>query len=232
MFSQTLPESGVPSGTPIAQARARSLERAERLVGAARDLANERQSASFTVHEVAARAGSSLKGFYRCFAGKDDLLVALLAEDSRIGADILTEQVAAHDDAADRMRACVTHLFELSTLPGAEGYARVLVSEHRRLSHERPDDLRAALAPIVDVLAREIDAAAASGHAESATPERDAETIFSLILDGIHDVSLGRIAPCDESEYLWQFCARALRVSDLAPMSPVPTAPTPPPEEP
>ena len=222
MFSQSLPEPRSPTGTPIEAARARSLERAGRLVAAARDLANERQSPGFTVHEVAARAGSSLKGFYRCFAGKDDLLVALLAEDSRIGAEILGEQVAAHGVPADRIRACVTHLFELSTLPGAEGYARVLVSEHRRLSQERPDDMRAALAPIVDVLAREIDTAARAGLAESPTPERDAETVFSLILDGIHDVSLGRVAPRDQAEYLWQFCGRALRISDPALISPAP----------
>ena len=43
------------------------------------------------VHGRAARgrAGLSLKAFYTCFRGKDDLLLALLAEDSRIGADVL-----------------------------------------------------------------------------------------------------------------------------------------------
>ncbi|HEV3452605.1 MAG TPA: helix-turn-helix domain-containing protein, partial [Acidimicrobiia bacterium] len=67
-------------------ARARSADRLERLVVAARDLANETGSASFTVAQVAARAGVSLKVVYRYFASKDDLLVALLEEDSRIGA--------------------------------------------------------------------------------------------------------------------------------------------------
>ena len=197
-------------------------ERAERLVEAARDLANERQSAGFTVHEVAARAGSSLKGFYRCFAGKDDLLVALLAEDSRIGAEIFAERVDAHPTHADRIRAAVTGLFELCTLPGAEGYTRVLVSEHRRLSQERPDDLRAALAPIVAVIEHAVDDAARAGEAESADPARDAATVFSLVLDGIHDLSFGRVDPRDRAEYLWQFCGRALRVSESAPIASVP----------
>lgn len=200
----------IPGGAPISAARARSVERAGRLVAAARELADEHHSAAFTVHEVAARAGSSLKGFYRCFAGKDDLLVALLAEDSAIGAEILAERVAAGRSHRDRLHTCVTGLFDLCTLPGAEGYARVLVSEHRRLSQERPDDLAAALAPIVDVVAAAIADAVDAGAALSDAPARDAETIFSLVLDGIHAVSFGRADAAARAAHLWQFCGRAL----------------------
>jgi AcrR family transcriptional regulator len=229
MFSQPAappdPEAPVrPSGVPetaVADTRARSVQRAQQLVAAARDLADEHHSAAFTVHDVAARAGSSLKGFYRCFAGKDDLLVALLAEDSRIGAEILGAWVQEQPTHVGRLRTCVTGLFALCALPGAEGYTRVLVSEHRRLSQERADELRAALAPVVDVITGVIADAARAGAAESAAPARDAATIFSLILDGIHAVSFGRAEPADQSDYLWQFCGRALRVADpVSSMSP------------
>jgi AcrR family transcriptional regulator len=203
---------------PRVAVRARSVERARRLVAAARDLADEHHSAAFTVHEVAARAGSSLKGFYRCFAGKDDLLVALLAEDSAIGAEILADRVVAAPRHEDRLRTCVTGLFELCTLPGAEGYARVLVSEHRRLSQERPDDLAAALEPIVSVIATTNAEAVAAEEAVSPDPDRDADTIFSLVLDGIHAVSFGRADADDRSEHLWQFCGRALGVADPRPV--------------
>jgi AcrR family transcriptional regulator len=210
MFS----EPAAHHGETLSAVRARSVERAARLVAAARDLADERHSAAFTVHEVAARAGSSLKGFYRCFAGKDDLLVALLAEDSRIGAEILAERVDAAASHEARLRTCVTGLFDLCTLPGAEGYARVLVSEHRRLSQERPDDLAAALAPIVAVIAGAIADAAGASVAASDDPARDGETVFSLVLDGIHAVSFGRADAADRAEHLWQFCGRALGVVD------------------
>ena len=216
MFSTVAP--AVTDSLPAA--RARSRERAERLVAAARGLADEHQSAAFTVHQVAARAGSSLKGFYRCFASKDDLLVALLAADSRLGAEILAERVAAEPAHPARLRACVTGLLDLCTLPGAEGYARVLVSEHRRLSQERADDLAAALAPIVTVIADAIADAVRSGAATSSTPARDAETIFSLVLDGIHAVSFGRADAADLAAYLWQFCGRALGVADVDPPRP------------
>src|ERR1700680_1675816 len=112
-------------------ARARSVDRLERIVDAARELANETGTAAFTVAPVAARADLSLQSFYRCCAGKDALLVALLEEGSRLGAAILREMVDAHLDGPARLHAYVAGLFELLTLPGALGYAGLLVREHR-----------------------------------------------------------------------------------------------------
>jgi AcrR family transcriptional regulator len=180
--------------------------RQERLIDAARELATETDSAAFTVAQVAERAGSSLKGFYACFAGKDDLLLALLEEDSRVGATLVTEQVAAHDDPVARLRAYVHGLFSLVAHPGALGYVGVLVREHRRLGEERPDDLRTALAPLVDLLARELDGAAGAGRAATPDPGRDAETVFGLLLSGVHEVTLGRREPHDEAADLWRLC--------------------------
>src|SRR4051794_31986913 len=78
----------------LEEPRARSVARMERLVAAARDLANESGNAAFAVAQVAERAGCSLKGFYRCFASKDELLLALLEDDSRLGAQLLSDSIA------------------------------------------------------------------------------------------------------------------------------------------
>lgn len=192
--------------------RARSVERLERFVWAARDLANEAGSASFTVAQVSRHAGLSLKSFYRCFAGKDDLLVALLEQDSRLGASILAEMVDEHDEPAARIRAYVLAVFDLLTHPGALGYARTLVSEHRRLAEERALTLRGALAPMVDLLAAQIALATDAGVAVSRDPARDAQTIFVLVLEGIHEVTLGHADPHEQSQYLWRFCGGALHI--------------------
>ena len=191
---------------------ARSVERLERFLAAARDLANEHGSASFTVAQVTQHSGLSLKSFYRSFGGKDDLLVALLEEDSRLGAGILGEQVEAHTEPVDRLRAYVFGLFELLTHPGALGYARMLVQEHRRLSEERPDELRVALAPMVDLLTAQIALAVETGASASAEPARDAQTLFVLVLEGVHDVALGHVEPLEQAEYLWRFCANGLAI--------------------
>jgi AcrR family transcriptional regulator len=182
------------------------LARSERLLDAARELANETGSAAFTVAQVAERGGASLKGFYACFAGKDDLLLALIEEDSRVGATLLASSVGAHDDPVDRLHAYVDGLFSMLTVDGAMGYAGVLVREHRRLGEDRIDDLRVGLAPLVDMLAAELEAAVAAGQAHTPDPAHDAEVVFRLLLTGIHEVTLGRRDPADEAADLWRLC--------------------------
>jgi AcrR family transcriptional regulator len=172
-------------------------DRPQRLVASARALANETGSAAFTVAQLATRAGVSLKAFYSCFRSKDELLLALLAEDSRMGAEILADQIGART-AQVALRAYVFELFDMLTLEGAIGYAGVLVRERRRLTEFHEDELRDALAPLVDLLARYID---------SDDPKRDARTMFAVLLDGIDDVVVGRVADTHElARYLQRFC--------------------------
>ncbi len=190
----------------LGPARARSVDRLERLVDAARVLANETGSAAFTVAQVAARAGVNLKGFYLYFAGKDDLLVALLEEDSRLGAELVRAQVEAHTDPEARLRAAVTGALNLITWPGALGYAGVLIREHRRLSESRPEELNRALAPLIDVLADEVQGAVDAGVASATDARRVARTMFALVLEAIHEVVLGRAEALTEAEFVWEFC--------------------------
>ena len=176
-------------------------DRPGRLVGAARALADESGSAAFTVAQLTARAGLSLKAFYSCFRGKDDLLLALLAEDSRIGAGVLAARIGERT-GAEGLRAYVFELFEMLTLPGAVGYAGVLVREYRRLTELHDDELRDALAPLVDLLA---------GNIDSDDPKRDARTMFGVLLGGIHDIVVGRAAdPHELACYLERFCTRGV----------------------
>lgn len=190
----------------VADTRARDVDRMERCIAAARELANETSSASFTVAQIAARAEVSLKSFYRCFPGKDELLLALLEDDSHIGARVLAARVGIQENPLAALHACVTELFAFLSLPGALGYAGVLVREHRRLSEQYPLELRVALAPLVELISVHISAATATTDAL-----RDAETMFRILLQGIDDVIVGRSRDAAElGEYLWQFCWNGL----------------------
>ena len=192
-------------------AATRSMERLERILDAARELADATEDASFTVAEVAERAGVSLKSFYRSFTGKDDLLLALLEEDSRAGAtmlrDALDRNAHADADAGARVERYVRTLFRLAR--EAPGYSRVLVQEHRRLSVERPVDLAAALAPLVDLLTEEIAAGTAVDD-----PGRSAEIVFAVLLDGLADVTLVGRDSKEVAATVWQFVAGGLRLDN------------------
>ncbi|MDP9335041.1 MAG: TetR/AcrR family transcriptional regulator [Actinomycetota bacterium] len=177
------------------------LDRPLRFVASARVLANETGSAAFTVAQLATRAGLSLKAFYSCFRSKDDLLLALLAEDSGIGADVLAGRIGTRTGPA-ALRAYVFELFDMLTPAEAMGYAGVLAREYRRLNQVHHDELRDALAPLVDLLARFI---------ETDDPKRDALTMFAVLLDGVHDVVFGRVADTQElARYLHGFCVQGV----------------------
>ena len=78
----------------------------------------------------------------------------------------------------------------------------MLVREYRRLVEHQPDEIHAALAPITDVIARRI---------QSDDPPRDAQTVFGVLIDGFHDVVLGRVDDVHaHAEYLYRFCAFGL----------------------
>ncbi len=174
-------------------------DRTARFVDAARDLANATGSAAFTVAQVAAHAHLSLKAFYRCFPSKDDLLIALLAEESRVGAALFEQLVAGADD---QLGAFVHELFAMATRPEYAGYAGVLAREHRRLMEHRPQATVAALAPLTDFVAARIT---------TSDPRRDAQTVFRLLMDGFHDVVLGRVDDVAEfADNLLGFCRYGL----------------------
>jgi AcrR family transcriptional regulator len=198
----------------LGDVRARHEARLERLVEAARRLANETGSADFTVAQVVAEAGLSLKSFYACFDGKDDLLCALLEEDSRIGASAVAAKLAPLDSPERRLRTFVDTLLEFAALPDARGYAAVLVREYHRLADQARDAHRASIAPLVGLLAGEIDGAMRAGLVRSGDPMRDSRTVFGMLLGEIADLVLNPGSPPADPEdvgaYLWEFLWRGL----------------------
>jgi AcrR family transcriptional regulator len=195
----------------LAGARARSVERLSQFVAAARALAAETGSSAFTVQQVVARSGQSLKSFYRHFESKDDLLLALLEEDIAVGALFLGELVSAHDDPVERVRTWFTGLFDLLAA-GEQAYVSVLVREHQRLSESRPDELDRAVAPFIDLLADELERGVADGTVRAPEPRRDARLMLHLVLGSIHELVLGRDdrRPDEVGAYVWDFCRRSL----------------------
>jgi TetR/AcrR family transcriptional regulator len=195
----------------LADARARSVERLSQFVAAARSLAAETGSSAFTVQQVVERSGQSLKSFYRHFAGKDDLLLALLEEDIAVGALFLEELIDVHAEPIDRVGTWVTGLFHLLAA-GGQAYVSVLVREHQRLSESRPDELAGAISPFVDLLAGELERGVRQGVVHSQEPARDARLVFHLVLGSIHELVLGRDArtPDEVGAYVWDFARRSL----------------------
>jgi AcrR family transcriptional regulator len=197
----------------LGDSRARSVARLSQFVAAARSLAEETGSSAFTVQQVVARSGQSLKSFYRYFAGKDDLLLALLEEDITVGAIFLGALIDEHDDPVERVHEWLVGLFDLMSA-GDQGYVSVLVREHQRLAETRSDQIDLAVAPFLDLLASDLQRCVDSGVVRRGDARRDAQLIFQLSLGAIH----GRVferddrQPADVAAYLWEFCWGGLAV--------------------
>lgn len=185
---------------------------AKRMVEAARSLMWEAGGTGFTVDQVVAAAGSSLKTFYRCFSSKDELLVALFADDARRGAEALDAMVARRP-APERLRTAVVGLFRFLSVDGQLPYAAALVGEHLRLAQARPDELAAVRRPFLDLFEREVAGAVRRGEIRVGDAGVDARTVFHLVLSHLHALVWHQIDedPKALSEQLWAFCAAALR---------------------
>lgn len=194
-------------------ARIRAAAHARQLVDAARQLALASGDSSFTVAQVARQAGVSVKTFYRQFARKDELLLALFEYDSRRGVERLRTAVESSDDPLTRLRAYVVGL--LGFLTEARDYAAMLVREHLRLAAAYPIELNQSLEPLLTLLTDEIEAAARTGAIRPAD-RRDAVVVLNLVLAHLHALALGQLdeEPTETAERLWRFCADALRPVD------------------
>jgi AcrR family transcriptional regulator len=156
--------------------RRRSQEQTSAFVSAARELAVKSGRLDFTVQEVVERARGSLRGFYRNFAGKEELCLALLEEMVAESRERIEKRLAGIDDPLERLDLIVRRLYVVER-GGSLGAS--ISKEVHFLAANRPDDLRHAHEPVVELLEREIRA----GIARGTFPGQDArKTAISLLV--------------------------------------------------
>jgi AcrR family transcriptional regulator len=187
------------------------MEQAKAVVDAARRLIAERGD-RFTTQELVKEAGIALQTFYRLFAGKDQLLLAVF-EDMIAENCAQYEQAARHlPDPIARLRFYVTAASRSIADDNVEIGPRFVTSEHWRLYQLFPDEMNRATQPFTDLVARQLELAAADGSLVPADVERDAWFVTKLVMAVFHhyafaDAEAGASTAADD---LWGFCHRAL----------------------
>ena len=200
------------SRSPMVQrSRTRSIRQAGQIVDAAIELTNEKGSA-FTIQELAKRADVALQTFYRHFAGKDELLLAVI---KRIVIEPLTafqERAKELPDPLTRLRFYVTMAIVSLGDAGLDARRRFVTAEHYRLHQLFPDELSEVVQAYRDLLIPEILAAADAGLLTSTDAKSDAWYITTLVMATYHHYSYATSnMPAEQlSEILWNFCLRAL----------------------
>lgn len=195
----------------VQRSRARSIHQAKVIVDAARRLI-ARKGGTFTTQELVKEAGVALQTFYRQFAGKDQLLVAVLED--MIGEAAVQYEERARDlpDPVARLRSYV--MDTLRTVGGQRGGAPAgfVVSEHWRLHQIFPDEIAQAMRPWHDLVLREIQAAEAAGLLHPRDAEQDAWLVTRLVTAVYHHHAFAASdrSPEEIGEQVWGFCLAAL----------------------
>lgn len=198
----------------VQRSRDRSVRQAKLIVDGARRLI-ELKGVFFTTQELVDEAGVALQTFYRHFASKDQLLLAVFEEEiaqqvAGIRADGLTLP-----DPVQRLRFYITAALRVfhDTTPSDAAIAasRFVTAEHWRLYQLFPDDVERANQPFADLIEDAVREATAVGLLRAADPAQSAWLVMKLVMSVFHHFAFAAsYTGVDEvTDHLWTFCRNA-----------------------
>ena len=198
-------------------ARSRAERRAQRFLDAAFELIDEKGTTEFTIQEVIDRSKQSLRGFYRYFDGKDELLLALFEETVRESLEDIRGVVETKAEPIERLRAFTIRLHEWCEpveTPRKRGkHNRRPISEFSaQLAVNHPERVQAAVEPISRILLGLLDDAVQAKAIKVADTRRTAALVLRTVMYswfGNRLVQNPRVRP--SAEETWEFCLHGLR---------------------
>jgi AcrR family transcriptional regulator len=222
MKAATIAAKSARSSTDV-HADAGRCERSRRIVEAAYDLLDEDGLEGLTIRAVLEKTGLARRAFYERFAGKDDLMLAVFEQTIRLAAGHYREQVAALADPMARLHLIVICIvLGQSTLEDAgrshsNRRGAAMSREHLRLAESRPDELQAALNPLITLIAEQLSSGMEAGLVRDGAPQRLAALVYNLVSTTVHTELLAqersrpdRARQRQLAADSWEFCRRAI----------------------
>lgn len=195
-------------------ARERAVSRSEGFIRVATDLLHETGSLEFTVQDLVERSGMSLRAFYQHFAGKDELLLAVLEEAIRSYVVELRRVIDGEPDPVEKLRRYVTGFYGAGQGTG-RGASAALTRYLLALTSDQPAELARVLAPQVGLLEEIVVSAVAADRlrrdlSPSVLTILLTQTVTSAVEMNVLGTQMtgGPISAAD----LWSFCAAAAGV--------------------
>ncbi|MFT4045160.1 MAG: helix-turn-helix domain-containing protein [Solimonas sp.] len=199
------------------------LERSRRLVDAAYELLESEGLEGLTIRAVLTRTGLARRAFYERFAGKDDLVLAVFEQTIRMASHSFAGLVEPVVDPMERLRLIVRSIV-LGNDPSAAGAGAssnrrgaAMSREHLRLAESRPDELQAAVGPLIALLAAQLSAGMQAGTVRRAEPQRLATLLYNLVSTTVHTELLAHetarpdpVRRTQLADDIWEFCRRAI----------------------
>ncbi|SEO82438.1 TetR/AcrR family transcriptional regulator [Trujillonella endophytica] len=193
----------------VQNSRMRSMRRAQQIVDAARHLITT-QGSDFTTHMLVKEAGIAVQTLYKHFAGKDQVVLAVLED--MIAETVQQLEVASAEiaDPVERLRFYVTTILgSLGTQDSRVG--RFITTEHWRLVALYPEEIGRATQPVADLFQRALREGEDAGLLHPSDAAYDAWLTNELIRTVFHHYQFASTGePADVvAERVWRFCLGA-----------------------
>lgn len=148
------------------------------------------------VAQIVKVSGLSNQAFYRHFAGKDALLMALLADGQERLAHTIERRMARAENRDDAIRAWVLAVLDQARHPEAAATTRPFVANSERLAVAYPDAVAASRSELVRLLVNVVEAV-------------DALAVFHLAMGSMHDaIAARRTITRREADAICDFAVR------------------------
>lgn len=166
-----------------------------------------------SLDEILAEAGLATRAFYRHFASKDELLIAIFRRDAESGLRRLTKRVMATEASLDAFLAWLDGMLAITYDP-VSAARTVLMSAHGASTaagylEERDRAVAAFAAPLADVLERGL----ADGTFVETQPEMDARTINAVVWSVMNRRDERPATAEAARDYVLRFCLPVLGVN-------------------
>lgn len=168
-----------------------------------------------SVVDILSETGLSTRSFYRHFATKDDLLLAMYLENAEAAAARVSARVARANGARERLEAWVDAILGFGYDAGKVERVKIFRAAAAGRARVAGVDLQQAqsllLAPLVEVL----DAGVADGSFTSPDTTRDARAIYALAWQVVESVreKTDALPRADARRHVLRFALPALGVA-------------------
>lgn len=188
----------------LAERRGQYAAEVRRLIDAAFAVMRETGDIDPQVRDIVRAAGLSNQAFYRHFASKDALLLAVLADGQRQLVEYLERRVAAAPNPESQITRWIEGVLAQARNPNAAEATRPFAMNGARLADRYPDDLAATRAELVSTLAPSVRALGGT--------DDDALFVCDLALARMNDAIAHRRRPsAAEVRHLVAFCLAGVR---------------------
>lgn len=159
-------------------------------------------------------AKCSSSTFYRHFASKDELLLAIIDDGRRQMAEYLAHRMAKAAPGLDQISAWIEGVIAQAVDPEAAARTRPFVANSARLDDMFPEEQVASKQVLLRLLTDAIATGVAEGRLRSTDIERDALVTFDLAFAFVQRYVLAGVQPSDDDiQALVSYCLRALGAS-------------------